>query len=97
MRELMCALVLAIGLPALASDGKTTYEAACAMCHVPGLANAPKLGDKAAWAPRLAGGTEALVKSAIAGKGAMPPKGGMPNLEDAKVRAAVEYMVGAVK
>ena len=97
MRPLICAFLLAAGLPALANDGKATYDNACAMCHTPGLANAPKLGDKAAWGPRLAGGAEALVKSAIAGKGAMPPKGGMPNLEDAKVRAAVEYMVASVK
>jgi cytochrome c5 len=66
------------------------------MCHAAGVANAPKLGDKAAWAPRLAQGVPTLVQSALKGKGAMPPKGGS-TAPDADVRAAVEYMVGAVK
>ncbi len=66
-------------------------------CHVAGVANAPKLGDKAAWAPRIGTGIDALVKSVIGGKGAMPPKAGNPSLTDAEIRAAVEYMVGESK
>jgi cytochrome c5 len=66
------------------------------MCHAAGVANAPKLGDKAAWAPRLQQGLPVLVQNAIKGKGAMPPKGGS-TASDADVRAAVEYMVGAAK
>ena len=83
------------GKPA-AADGKAVYDKACVACHATGLANAPKLGDKAAWAPRLAQGMPVLVQSAIKGKGAMPPKGGS-TAPDAEIRAAVEYMVGTVK
>jgi cytochrome c5 len=67
------------------------------VCHVAGVAGAPKFADKAAWSPRLAQGIEALHASVIKGKGAMPPKGGAPQLSEADLRAAVEYMVGAVK
>lgn len=80
-----------------AADGATVYNQNCAMCHAPGLANSPKFGDKAAWTPRLALGKEALVKSALAGKNAMPPKGGNPKLSDEDVTAAVEHMLAAVK
>ena len=66
------------------------------VCHAAGVAGAPKLGDKAAWAPRIAQGMPAMVQSAIKGKGAMPPKGGS-SASDADLRAAVEYMVGASK
>ena len=66
-------------------------------CHVTGAANAPKLGDKAAWAPRIKTGTEALYASVLKGKGAMPPKGGNAALSDADVKAAVDYMVAGSK
>lgn len=81
---------------AAAGGGEALYKQACAACHMTGAANAPKLGDKAAWAPRLAQGVPALVQNAIKGKGAMPPKGGS-TAPDADVRAAVEYMVTASK
>jgi cytochrome c5 len=83
--------------PAAAADGKTVYEKTCVACHAAAVAGAPKLGDKAAWAPRIATGADALVKSAIAGKGAMPPKGGNTALSDAEIKAAVEYMVAQAK
>ena len=72
------------------------YTQACAVCHLAGVANAPKLGDKAAWAPRLAAGVDGLTASAIKGKGAMPPKGGTA-ASDADIKAVVAYMVGTVK
>jgi len=72
------------------------YAQACAVCHAAGVANAPKLGDKAAWAPRLAAGVDGLTASAIKGKGAMPPKGGTA-ASDADIKAVVAYMVGTVK
>ena len=78
-------------------DGKKTYDAACMACHATGAANAPKLGDKAAWAPRLKTGAEALYASALKGKGAMPPKGGNATLTDADVKAAVDYLVAGSK
>jgi cytochrome c5 len=79
--------------------GKATYDATCAVCHGAGVAGAPKLGDKAAWATRLkaAKGKEGLHASALKGKGAMPPKGGNTSLSDDAVKAAVDYMLGAAK
>lgn len=82
--------------PALA-DGRTVYEAVCAGCHATGAAGAPKLGDSAAWASRLGAGSEALYRSVSAGKGAMPPKGGRPDLSEEQIRMAVDYMVQAVQ
>ncbi len=78
-------------------DGATVYNAVCMACHASGAAGAPKAGDKAAWAPRIATGSVALIKSAINGKNAMPPKGGNPDLSDAEVKAAVEHLVGLSK
>jgi len=82
---------------AMGSTGKTVFETTCAVCHVPGAANAPKFGDKAAWKPRIKTGIENLYNSAIHGKNAMPPKGGNPALSDADVKAAVDYMVSQSK
>ena len=82
--------------PAMAMDGKTTYETVCAVCHVAGIANAPKFGDKAAWAPRL-GDINALYMAVINGKNAMPPRAGRPDLSDETLHAAVDYMVEAVR
>jgi cytochrome c5 len=81
---------------AAASSGEALYKSACMACHAAGVANAPKLGDKAAWAPRMQQGVPALVQSAVNGKGAMPPKGGSTASEP-EIRAAVEYMVSSVK
>ncbi len=72
------------------------YTQACAACHVAGVANAPKLGDKAAWGPRLALGVDGLTASVIKGKGAMPPRGGSTG-SDADIKAVVQYMVSTVK
>lgn len=72
------------------------YAQNCQTCHAAGVANAPKLGDKAAWAPRLAQGVDGLTASAIKGKGAMPPRGGS-SASDADIKAVVAYMVGTVK
>lgn len=80
-----------------AANGKAVYDASCQACHAAGVAGAPKLGDKAAWAPRIGAGTAALVTSAIKGKNAMPPKGGNASLADGDVKAAVEYMVAQSK
>jgi len=79
------------------ADGKATYDKTCSVCHATGLAGAPKFGDKAAWAPRIATGLAALHNSALHGKNAMPPKGGNLALTDADVTAAVDYMAGAAK
>lgn len=75
-------------------DGATVFNNVCTVCHTPGAAGAPKVGDKAAWAPRIAQGKETLYKSALGGKNAMPAKGGNSSLSDAEVKAAVDFMVG---
>jgi cytochrome c5 len=97
--SLVCAALAALvaGAPALAADGKAVYDSTCVACHATGVANAPKLGDKAAWAPRVATGKDALVKSVVAGKGVMPPKAGNASLAEADIKAAVDYMLAAVK
>ena len=73
----------------------------CAACHAAGIAGAPKLGDKAAWAPRLAQASDTLHKHAIEGyqgkAGFMPPKGGRTDLSDKSVMDAVDHMVAASK
>ena len=80
-----------------AADGKKVFDSTCTACHSTGVAGSPKLGDKAAWAPRLQQGMDTLLQSALKGKGAMPPKGGNAALSDAEVRAAIEFMVSQSK
>lgn len=80
-----------------AAKGKTVFDSTCQVCHGTGVAGAPKLGDKAAWAPRLKQGVDALHESALKGKGAMPPKGGNMALSDADLMAAVDYMASQAK
>lgn len=72
--------------------GEQIYSATCSACHTAGVAGAPKLGDSAAWGPLIAKGFDALVKNAINGLNAMPPRGGNPNLSDVEVARAVAYM-----
>jgi cytochrome c5 len=83
--------------PLAVADGKKIYESTCIACHGAGVANAPKYGDKKAWASHLMHGTEHLYENALKGLGAMPPRGGNLALSDAEVRAGVEFMVKAVK
>ena len=80
-----------------AVDGKAVYDKTCIACHAQSVAGSPKLGDQAAWAPRLKQGTDALVQSVVKGKGAMPPKGGNAALSEAEIRAAVEFMASQAK
>jgi cytochrome c5 len=88
------------GTDAGADAGKTLFTNTCATCHGAGVAGAPKFGDKAAWAPRIAQGKNVLYDHAIKGfqgkAGYMPPKGGSA-ASDADVKAAVDYMVTAAK
>lgn len=94
---LIALATMGLASTAMAADGKAVYEQTCAMCHAAGVANAPKLSDKAAWAPRVATGKAALVASVTKGKGAMPAKGGNAALADADVAAAVDYILTSVK
>ena len=78
-------------------DGAKVFASGCNVCHTAGVAGAPKLGDKAAWAPRMGQGIDALTAAVIKGKGAMPPRGAVANASDAELRGAVEYMLATVK
>src|SRR6266567_1193892 len=73
-------------------SGKEVVESLCVSCHGIGARGAPKIGDKEAWIPRLKPGLDVVVRSAINGHGAMPPRGGMANLTDAEIRSAITYM-----
>jgi len=81
--------------------GDQVYNTACLACHGAGVAGAPKFGDKAAWAPRIAQGNAKLYENAIKGfqgkAGFMPAKGGRMDLSDKSVTNAVDHMVKAAK
>lgn len=83
-------------------QGRAVWMGTCEACHANDVAGAPLVTSKAAWAPRLAKGREALYRSALAGltgpKGTqMPPRGGNDKLTDEQVRAAVDYMMAVVR
>ncbi len=73
--------------------GEELYKSTCAACHGAGVAGAPKMGDVAAWAPRLKDNYEKVLSYALHGLNAMPAKGGNPDLDDIEVARAVVYMV----
>jgi len=77
--------------------GKHRYEETCHICHDTGAANAPKLGDKTVWGPRIAEGIDVLVKHAMEGYNAMPPKGTCMTCDEDEIRKTVEYMVSKAK
>ena len=78
------------------SGGKSIYDASCSACHKDGVAGAPKLGDAAAWGPRIKTGSAALLATVIKGKGIMPPRGGT-KLSDAELKTVIAYMVSQVE
>ncbi len=78
--------------PKVAKSGKEVVDAVCSACHATGALNAPKVGDKAAWAARLGGGLERLTQNAIKGIRQMPPRGGNPDVPDLEIARAVAYM-----
>jgi len=96
MKQIVFGTVVAIAsftaISAHAADGEAIYNQHCAMCH---NAMSPKLGDKAAWAPLLKKGTDALVESTAKGKGTMPPQS--PGISSADIKTAVEYMESKVQ
>ena len=81
--------------------GEQVYNQACVACHGAGVAGAPKLGDKAAWAPRIAQGMDTLHAHALQGyqgkAGYMPPKGGRTDLSDQSILNGVDYIIAAGK
>ena len=100
MKKLVSATIATAALFGMMSTAQAdirTYRTACMACHATGAAGAPKTGDKAAWKARIAAGMDTMVTNAIKGKGAMPPKGGRPNLTDSQIKAVVKYMVDESK
>ena len=103
-RRVFLALLVASALAASAAAGTAPASAArsgaeivrntCSLCHGPGLSGAPRVGSVRDWRPRLREGLDGLVRSASAGKGAMPVRGGMPDLTDDELRAAIAFMAG---
>jgi cytochrome c5 len=88
----LTALAAAAGAQVPERSGKEVVDLVCAACHANGLNGAPKIGDRAAWTPRLNKGLDPLVSSAIHGHGGMPARGGVASLTDPEVRAAILYM-----
>ena len=81
--------------PAVARSGAKIVQTQCSKCHQDGLNGAPKIGDRAAWTPRMKKGLDALVSSAVHGHGPMPARGGLADLSDLEIRGAVVYMFNA--
>ena len=79
--------------PAEPRSGESVYNKSCMSCHATGAAGAPKLGDAAAWAPRVAAGADSLWKNAVNGLNAMPPKGLCMDCSDDELKAAIDYIV----
>ena len=77
--------------PVVLKTGEQVYTAQCAACHASGAAGAPKLGDATAWAPRIKTGYDALLNSALKGKGAMGAQGG-GEMSDLEIARAVVYI-----
>lgn len=96
MSFLLAALLSSATLSTFADDPiDAKYQKSCKMCHEPGLLNAPKVGDKAAWAPRVAQGKDVLLKHAKEGFNQMPPKGTCADCTDEDLKKLIEKMSGA--
>jgi cytochrome c5 len=87
----------AVAAAAVPTSGTAAYETACAACHGAGIAGAPKVGDKAAWGPRMAQGKATLYTHALQGfngkTGVMPAKGGRTDWPDDLIKQAVDHMM----
>ena len=87
----------AAAAPVAARSGKEVVDGVCFACHGTGAAGAPKIGDKAAWAPRIKQGIDTLLNHAMNGLRAMPPRGTCANCSDDELKSAIEYMVSNSK
>ncbi len=74
-------------------SGNDIVSSTCVACHGTGVAGAPRLGDKAAWSPRASKGVDGLLKNAIHGLNAMPPRGTCADCSDDELKGAIEYML----
>ena len=91
------ALSVSLSFNVMAGPAEDIVAKHCTACHKIGLAGAPKLGDKAAWAPRIATGIEAMTATVLKGKGAMPPKGTCGTCTPEQLAAAIEVLTADVK
>lgn len=87
----------AAAAPAAPQSGEKIFQTYCTTCHTAGVAGAPKFGDKAAWAPRIQQGEATLLKHALEGLRAMPPKGTCMQCTETEIKAAISYMVDKAK
>lgn len=78
--------------PSAERSGEQVVKAQCSKCHAAGVGGAPRIDDRAAWAPRMKNGLDAAVRSAIRGHGAMPARGGLADLTDTELRSAILYL-----
>lgn len=88
-----CAAAPVVAASSGPRTGDQIYNASCTTCHSAGVAGAPKTGDAAAWAPRIAQGKETLYTHAIKGFNAMPAKGLCMDCSDDEIKASVDYLV----
>jgi cytochrome c5 len=91
------ATLLSLPLSVQAMSADEVVQKHCVACHQAGLGGAPKMDDKAAWAPRIATGVDAMTATVLAGKGAMPPKGTCGSCSEDEIRAAVEAMTSPLQ
>ena len=77
---------------AAARSGEAVYNTFCTVCHATGVAGAPIKGESAAWAPRLANGSDAMFIKAMAGFNAMPAKGTCMDCTDDEIKSAIEFI-----
>jgi len=91
------ATLLSLPLYVQAMSADEVVQKHCVACHQAGLGGAPKMDDKAAWAPRIATGVDAMTATVLAGKGAMPPKGTCGSCSEDEIRAAVEAMTAPLQ
>ncbi len=85
---------------AMERSGEQVVQFQCVLCHGTGIGGAPRIGDGNAWKPRAAAGFDRLLRSALEGRNAMPPNGGLASLSENELRAAIRYMLeksGATK
>jgi cytochrome c5 len=78
-------------------SGEAIYNQFCFACHATGVGDAPKLGDAAAWAPRIAKGMDEMLATSLKGINLMPPKGTCMNCSDDEMRSAIQHMVDAAR
>ncbi|HEX2828443.1 MAG TPA: c-type cytochrome [Burkholderiales bacterium] len=97
MRHALAALLLTSSSLAGGASFEESYMKNCAVCHLPGINGAPKVGDKAEWTARIRPGISTIYRNAIKGipNTAMMAKGGHDDLSDAEIKAIVDYMIGA--